>query len=299
MLLVLGAALVLGPIATGMFAKVASGQQLIDAFAPHLTADALARYDADLEVLRKGAAAVDDVYATQSIATGVHPGVDAYRTQAGAIDERATDLLARIRAAEPDYRQVADIGGFDRVPFLLVVTGLGLGYAGAVLLNGRRQRAGGAVVLALVSAVVLVGYPLVGDLPSGTRAGDRLHSALAPVMTPETVRQQQDDFVVLVHAVGELDTAFGAARKAAASEDLDALVTQWPEVSSDLAALVGAINDNLTNYEALTDLNDLTSAANVSGLVALPWVLVGAGALAAVAALAASPSLSRQRKVRP
>jgi hypothetical protein len=293
-LLVVGSLLVVGPIAGGLFVKVASGQQLIDAFAPHLTPDALGRYDDDLATLRTGAAAVDEVYREHRIPAGRYPGVDAYRADAPAIDGRATALLDRIEGAEPDYRQVADIGGFDRVPFLLVVSGLALAYAGGVLLGGRRQRAGGAVALALAAAAALIAYPLVSNLPRGSRAGERLQDALAPVMTHGTVRQQQEDFVVLVHAVGELDTAFRAQpRSPKAGADLDALLRAWPEVSSDLAGLVGAINDNLTNDEALDDLDGLTRGAGISGLVALPWFLVGVGAVSAAAALAAR---SRPRK---
>lgn len=293
-LLALGVLLAVVPVVGGLFAKAASGQQLIDAFAPHLTADALDRYDADLSTLRAGATAINVVYRQQHVRTGRFPGLDEYRAKAPAIDGRGTDLLGRVRAAEPDYRQVAGIGGFDRVPFLVVVAGLATAYAGAVLLRGPRQRAGGSALLAVAASVALIGYPFVSGLPEGSRAGERLQHALAPVMTAATVRQQQEDFVVLVHAVGELDTAFKAVPRAGkAGRDLDALVRAWPAVSSDLAGLVGAINDNLANYRALSDLDGLTRGAGVSGLVALPWMLVGAGVLGS---LAAPASLPRRRK---
>ncbi|MET3961524.1 hypothetical protein ABIE44_001458 [Marmoricola sp. OAE513] len=292
-LLLLGAALALGPVVGGVFSKVASGQQLIDAVAPHLTLDALDRYDGDLATLRNGAAAVDAVYAKQDVARGTYPGLDEYRAKAGAIDRRASDLLATIRASEPDYREVASIGGFDRVPFLVVAAGLSLAYAGGVLLGGRR-RTGGALVLAGVASVALIGYPFVSDLVSGSRAGERLQAALAPVMTHGVVEQQQRDFVVLVHAVGELDTTFGDVPRAGrAARDVAALVKSWPAVSSDLADLVGALNDNIDNDRALADLDDLGKPLGTSGLVALPWFLVGAGAVGVLAALASWP---RRRK---
>jgi hypothetical protein len=106
-LLVLGGLLVLGPIAGGMFAKVASGNQLIDEFEPHLEADALARDEVDLEVLRRGAAAIDRVVVAAQVPEGEFPGVDQYRRTAAAIDGRASGLLDRIVSAEPDYRRVA------------------------------------------------------------------------------------------------------------------------------------------------------------------------------------------------
>lgn len=296
-LLVLGTLLAVGPVAGGLFAKAASGQQLVDAFAPHMTTDALNQYDADLTTLRQGAAALDVVYRQQHVRTGRFPGIDEYRAKATEIDGRGTELLDRVRGAEPDYRRVAAIGGFDRVPFLVVVAGLAMGYAGVVLLRGRRQRAGGAVLLAVAASVALIGYPFVSELPAGSRAGQRLQHALAPVMTAGTVRQEQEDFVVLVHAVGELDTSFsdvpgtGKARR-----DLEVLVRAWPRLSSDLAGLVGAINDNLTNDRALADLDGLTRDVGVSGLAALPWLLVGAGVLGSVTATAALPRRGRDRR---
>ncbi len=294
-LLVVGLALVVGPILGGVFSKVASGQQMIDNFAPYMALDSLDRYDSDLKTLRTGAAAIDTVYAEHPIAPATYPGVETYRTEARAIDTRATTLLTRIRASQPDYRRVSDIGGFDRVPFLLVVSGLALAYAGGALLNSRRRRAGGVVVLAVVAGAALIAYPLLGNLPAGTRAGERLQHALAPVMTTATVRAEQDDFVVLVTAVGELDTNFHAVpRTPQARAAIDALVQAWPGVSSDLAGLVGAINDNLHDYGQLSALDRSTHPLGFSGLVSLPWFLVGTGALSVAAALAA-PTRTRRK----
>lgn len=293
-LLVLGVALVLGPIVGGLFAKVAAGDQLIDEFEPHLEADALARYDADLEVLRRGMAGVDAVYAEQQVPAGRFEGIDTYRQGFAAIDGRATDLLDRIAGAEPDYRRVADIGGFDRVPFLLVAAGLVSVWAGCVLLAGTRVRARAAAGVVVLASAALVAYPLLSDLPSGTRAGERMLNTLEPVMTADQVRQLQDDFVAIVHAVGELDTGFRAVpQSGAAAADIAGLVDQWPAVSSDLAELVGTLNDNVDDYDDLADLDEVTDAVGVSGLAALPWLLAGIGVVSAGCAIAAVP---RRRK---
>jgi hypothetical protein len=288
-LLVLGVVLVVGPIAGGLFAKVAAGQQLIDNFEPHMQADALARYDTDLGVLRRGAAGVDAVYRQQAIATGRFPLLDEYRAKSTAIDARATALLDRINAAEPDYRKVNAIGGFDRVPFLVVLVGLVAVYGGVVALAGtNRSRRRSAVVLVLVAAAAITAYPFLSNLPRGGRAGGRMLDALAPVMTAGQVRQLQRDFVVDVQAVGQLDTAFHDVPAPGPSrDDIAALDTGWPGVSSDLATLVGTINDNLGNYHALVELDDLAP------LSTLPWVLVGIGVVSAGLAIAARPRRGR------
>jgi hypothetical protein len=289
-LLVLGVLLVIGPIAGGLFSKVASGKQLIDEFAPHMEADALARYDADLQILRRGAAAVDAVAVQQAVPAGRFPGIDEYRRRSGEIDRRATGLLDRIAGAEPDYRRVAGVGGFDRVPFLIVGAGLVALYGACVLLGGTRSRARSAVAVVVLASAALVAYPLLSSLPTGTRAGERMLNTLEPVMTAQQVRQLQLDFVAIVNADGELDTGFRSVPQTGpAGADIATLIDKWPTVSSDLATLVGALNDNLDNFGDLEDIDGLTRSVGVSGLAALPWLLVGIGLLCAACSIAAAP----------
>ena len=289
-LLALGVVLVIGPIVAGLFSKVASGKQMLDNFAPHMEADALARYDTDLATLRTAAASIDTIYGQQAVAAGRFPGLDDYRRRAGEIDRRASTLLDRVSRAEPDYRRAASVGGFDRIPFLVVLYGIAAVYGACVLLAGGRGRARSATALVALASAAMVVYPFVSDLNDGTRAGERMLGSFAPFMTHGDVRQLQDDFVVLVTAVGELDTGFRAVPQSGPpAAGVTALVDGWPRISSDLASLVGTINDNIGNFNALDDLDDMTP----SGLAGFPWVLVGVGVLGAALAIAAMP---RQRR---
>ena len=72
------------------------------------------------------------------------------------------------------------------------------------------------------------------------------------------------------------------------------MIEGWPRISSDLASLVGVINDNIGNFDALDDLDTLTRQAGLQGLGAFPWLLVGIGALSAGLALAATPRRGRE-----
>jgi hypothetical protein len=294
-LLGLGVVLTLGPIVGGLFSKVAAGQQLIDQFAPHMEPGTLARYHVDLGLLRNGATGVDYIYRQEHIPNGRFPLLDEYRSQAPGIDRRATGLLDRVEAAEPDYRRVAAIGGFDRVTFLIVGCGIVAVCGGCVLLAGRRHRARWAVIVVVLAGAAVSMYPFVSNLPSGARAGQQMLPALAPVMTSREVAQLQRDFVVIVEAVGELDTSFRQVpRSGSAATDITALVEGWPMVSSDLASLVGVVEDNIGNYSALESLNTLTRNAGVSGLAGLPWLLVGAGLACAGLSIAALPRRKKE-----
>jgi hypothetical protein len=295
-LLLLGAVLVVGPVLGGLFSKAASGRQLLDAFRPHLQADSLARYDQDLRTLRAGSDGVDAVYRQQHVPTGRFPGIDAYRQQSTAINDRASALLDRIKAAEPDYRAVDAIGGFERVPFLVVTAGIAALYGGAVLLGGSNRNAGAATPLVVLAGAALVAYPFLSDLPGGSRAGHRMVVALQPVMSEQQVAQLQQDFVVLVTAEGQLDTAFREVPEpGAAATAITALGSSWPEISSDLATLVGTINDNIPNYRALQDLDRTTRPIGTSGIAALPWALMGVGVVAAGLATAARPRRTKEQ----
>jgi hypothetical protein len=285
-LLGLGVILTIGPIAGGLFSKVADGQQLINQFAPHMTSTALTRYNSDVRILRNGATGLNATYVQQDLPTGKFPLLDLYRRDATGINDRAADLLHRVTAAQPEYRQVAAIGGFNRVTFLIVASGLVALYGACVLLFGRRDRARLAAALVVLGGASVIVYPFLSNLPVGASAGERLLPALAPVMTPHEVRQLQRDFIVIVEAVGELETGFAQVPATGApAVETAALVRHWPRISSDLASLVGVIDDNLDN--------SLTHDVGAGGLSGLPWLLVGAGA--ACIGLAAA-SLPRSRK---
>ncbi len=117
----------------------------------------------------------------------------------------------------------------------------------------------------------------------------------APMMTRGEVRQLQADFVVLVTADGELDTGFRAVPQTGQpAADVNALLSAWPQISSDLAALVGTINDNIGNFNTLDDLHSLLRSAGASGLQSFPVLLVGLAIVGATLAVAAVP---RRRRV--
>ena len=146
----------------------------------------------------------------------------------------------------------------------------------------------------VLAGLAVAAYPFLGDLPTGSKAGERLLPALAPVMTRAQVRQLQRDFVVLVEADGELDTGFRKVPQTGfAAVAITALVEGWPTISSDFASLVGVINDNIENYDALGQLNALPRDVGLSGLAGLPWLLVGVGLTCGGLAIAALP---RRRK---
>jgi hypothetical protein len=294
-LLVLGVVLVIGPIAGGFFAKTAAGNQMIDQFAPYMQTEVLARYSSDIHILSAGATGIDTIYDRQDIPPGRFPGIDGFRSESTAVVGRASGLLDRVRGARGDYEQVAQIGGFNRIPFLIVACGLVAIYGGCVLLAGRRSRALPAAVLVVLASVAVAVYPLVSGLSGGAQAGERMVHSLTRVMTPDQVRHLQDDFIVLVNADGDLSTTFRSVPRSGQSAGaVNTLVKRWPGISSDLASLVGVINDNIGSFNALENLDALPRGVGLSGLEAFPWLLVGIGVVSAGLAVAALPRRGKE-----
>jgi hypothetical protein len=294
-LLVLGVLLVFGPIVGGLFAKTAAGQQMVNQFAPHMRSKVLARYDHDIAVLHAGATGIDTIYRQQDIPTGQFPGLDQFRQESTAIVGRASHLLSRVQGAQSDYQHVARIGGFNRIPFLIVACGIVAIYGACVLLAGRRSRALPAAVLVILASAAIAIYPFVSDLFGGAQAGQGMLHSLAPVMTPHQVRQLQKDFIVLVNVDGELSTTFrGVPQPGPSATAVTTLVKGWPGISSDLASLVGVIDDNIGNFNDLDDLDTLTRDVGLSGLGSFPWLLVGIGAATAALAVGALPRRGKE-----
>jgi hypothetical protein len=114
-------------------------------------------------------------------------------------------------------------------------------------------------------------------------------------MTPDQVRHLQDDFIVLVNADGDLSTTFRSVPRSGQSAGaVNTLVKRWPGISSDLASLVGVINDNIGNFNALENLDALPRGVGLSGLEAFPWLLVGIGVVSAGLAVAALPRRGKE-----
>ncbi|MFN8056750.1 hypothetical protein [uncultured Gordonia sp.] len=286
-LISLGVVLIVAPFALGLFGKVAAGQQLLDRFAPLLTDDSLARYDADLALLRDAAGTVGRIGEHHGVPADRYPGVATYIAAAPGIDGRGTGLIGSVRAGTADFGRLAAVGGFDRLPLILVIAGIAFTGGGIALL---RADAGGArigAVAAAIAGVGLVAFAASSGVLATAGPAQALVDRFAPIMNEAQVRALQTDFVTVVGAVGEIDTGYPGIRVAPSeAAELTGLKAGWPQASRDLADLVGQINDNIANYRALVSLGRLSPIPGTTGWQLLPAVCIGAGVAGAVLAAA-------------
>ena len=163
------------------------------------------------------------------------PSSMSYR--ATGIDDRpALDgLLARVTAAEPDYRKRRRHRRVRSNPVPVVLAGMVAIYGGCALLASGRQRARSAVALVVLAAAAIAldrrERPVQGHPGRGADV-----ARPGPVMTSGEVRQLQDDFVVLVRPSASSTRPSARSPSAGpAADGSSSWSSAWPTISSDLA----------------------------------------------------------------
>ncbi|MET9325854.1 hypothetical protein [Tsukamurella sp. NPDC003166] len=264
-LLIAGIALALGSVAGGLPTTTAGATKMLDAFAPHLTDESFARLDGDVDAIARFGAATRTEAAAGRLAAA--PRTVDYANRSADVEANARELLSSARAAKPDVDALARIRGLSTLPQLLLLVGIALAVAGAVLLRARSgPPRRWATAAAALCAVVLLVHPFASGLVDGAGSAGRVVDRFAPIMTEQQVVRLQHDFLALVGAVGEIDRGTTVRR----TPEIRAFTASWQTISSDLASLTGAINDNLPDYRRLASTN---AALPVPGgtFAALPW----------------------------
>ncbi|MEV6773414.1 hypothetical protein AB0N05_32760 [Nocardia sp. NPDC051030] len=299
-LIVVGTLLVLAPIVTGMFPRAVKGEAMIDSFAPHVTQSRIEDYRTDLRVLDD---ARTNVIALR--AAGQEQGrsgrVDQFVNDYPGIRSDMSEMVDAIDANRGNYEKLAGIPPFGDLPWLLALPGLVLIVAGAFGL--RRAQAGNRALAwrstAAVAALALIAVPLVGGLFPAAPAAQPLIDGFRPILTHDEVRKVQGYFVTLVAADGELNSTYtGAVRTAHPDADLTgitALESRWQPMTSRFAGLIGVMNDNIVNFDAVVALNDSTKPLGFTAFRGLGWFFLLPGVLALVAAASAIRSPSRPK----
>ncbi|WP_084655605.1 hypothetical protein [Nocardia altamirensis] len=285
---VLGALLVLAPIVTGMFPRAVKGEAMIDAFGPYMTRSSLDGYRDDLQVLDD---ARTNVLTLQR--NGQQPGsfdrVDQFVRDYPEIRYRMSGMIGAIDDNRDNYEKLAAVPPFGTLPWLFALPGLVLATAG--VLGFRQAQAGKQAIvwrsLAGLAAVGLIAVPLFGGLFQASPAAQPMLDDLRPIVTHDEVRTLQGYFVTIVAADGELNSRYtGAVRTAHPEADLTGITTleaRWQQMTSRFADLIGAINDNVRNFDAVVALNESTRPLGFGAFRGLGFFYLLPGILALAA----------------
>jgi hypothetical protein len=296
-LAVIGLALIAAPFAFGMFGRAPKGAQMINSFAPYMTNRRLDGFQSDLRYIDGGVLGGQAELRALGAAGGGREAVRfpefvTFERQWRAIDPDMTSMLDTIQANVGNYRAVAALPSFRLFPWFFVIPGaivlllVGLGW-----LRPGRWRAT-RWVLAVVG-VGLVLAPVAFQMFSRAPKGARMVSAFTTIETRPRVERIQIYFSEIASGQGtvqlDLIPALGRAgldarQISSTYPGLTTLDAQWVHILNDMTPMIGAMSDNVTNYQAVAALPSFRL---------FPWFFVLPGLIIIALVAAAGPRRRR------
>jgi hypothetical protein len=290
LLLAAGLALILMPVAFGMFDRAPKGARMLADFKPFMTPARLAGFQHDIREVDAGVRESSDQVA-RYLSPGRRAGSFPVRFPEFAtfaphwppINRHMTGLIATIQSNLPNYRAMAALPSFDLFPWFFAAPGALLLIAVTAALVSRRWRRVRLAVALLGLGLVLA--PVAFQMFSRAPAGARMMAAFRTIETRRQVETIQGYFGTIGLGQGairlQLVPALSAtglttrdiARRFPAVTTLD---RRWVPILGDMTPMIGAMSDNVENYQALTSLPAFT---------VFPWIFVLTGLLVAAVGL--------------
>ncbi|MGH9027794.1 MAG: hypothetical protein ACRDWD_17025 [Acidimicrobiia bacterium] len=293
--LVLGLGLVAAPAVFQMFSRAPKGGDMLDGFRPYMTEAKVAEFQGYLGTIDEGAVETEDQVerdAEASVDLGAggfadqYPLVAEFEDQWPAIDADMSDMLDTMERNLDNYAAVDALPPFDLFPWFFVLPGLIIaGLAAATLLARRRGRSSRTLVVLLgVMGLGLIAAPAVFQMFTRAPEGKEMIDDFRLLMTEEKVRTIQGYFLTIgsgegqlrLNVLPDLETAGDETTYPAVGEFSE----EWPTINNEFAPMIGAMSDNVENYEAVDALPPFTL---------FPWFFVVPGVLVIAFAFFAWP----------
>jgi hypothetical protein len=297
---VIGVALAVMPLAFGMFDKTPKGAVMIADFKPYMTTARLSGYQFELREINAGVHETDtsvaaylgggtsDRFAFQS----EYPTFTSFYQQWPAIDSKMTGLMNQVQANLGNYLAVAALPSFKLFPWFFVLPGVLLAvFAIATLVRPARWRRTRWVLVIL--GVGLVAAPGIFQMFQRAPDGGRMMTAFESIETTQNVQQIQGYFgsmavgqgAIRLEIVPALErSGLDAAQISARFPAVASLDANWVHILNDMTPMIGAMSDNVPDYQAI---------ASLPPFPLFPWFFALPGVL--VIGLALAGGVTRQR----
>jgi hypothetical protein len=292
-LLVIGLGLAAAPLAFDMFDRGPKGAEMMVEFKPFMTDARLSGFQRHIANIEAGVREADGPVARTLEGSGAaahkrydrrFPGFAEFRADWGPIYADMRELLDTIQANTVNYEAMVALPSFKLFPWFFVIPGGLVALLALAALVAPRTRptlrwAFVAVGIALVIA------PFALQLFDRAPKGAEMMKAFKTIETRKKVVDMQNNFGTIAVGQGALRLdVVPALRKSGLSSreiaqrfpDLTRLDRGWIGILNDMTPMIGAMSDNVDNYEA------------ISGLPAFglfPWFFVLPGLLIAGLAL--------------
>jgi len=300
---VLGVALIAMPLAFGMFARAPEGATMIASFRPYMTAARLGGYQLELreidDAVKEGPAVAKRLsgHAGEARFAASFPDFAQFESEWGGIDRDMGGMIDTIRANLGNYDAVAALPSFTLFPWFFVIPGaLVLALLALGLARPSRWRAVRWLLVALGVGLVLA--PAVFQMFSRAPDGGRMVTAFRPIETRARVERIQGYFGEIAIGQGAVAlqlipalrrTGLTDAQVSAGYPGLETFDGHWTHILNDMTPMIGAMSDNVANYEAVAALPPFPL---------FPWFFVLPGLLLAGAALLAGARRTQRANPR-
>jgi hypothetical protein len=299
---VIGLALIVMPVAFGMFSKAPKGAQMMGQFKPFMTTPRLDGYQLELKEINAGVrqtngAVAQALYAGrggQAAFDRAFPNFASFDQQWPSIDRTMTTLMNEVQGNQGNYEAISALPSFNLFPWFFVGPGIVLVGLAALALWRPRLRPGARWVL-VGFGVVLVIMPVAFGMFSRAPEGGQMMSAFTHIETNQNVSTIQGYFGTMAEGQGVIrldiipaleSSGLGAAQVRTEFPAVATLDAQWVHILNDMTPMIGVMSDNVSNYQAVKSMPPFPL---------FPWFFVGPGLVVAGLALASVPR-ARHRK---
>jgi hypothetical protein len=290
-LAVIGIALILAPIAFGMFSKAPDGASMMTSFSPFMTRPRLDGFQADMRyvgnAVNQGQQAVRGASRSpdgERMLARVAPQFHTFARQWRKVDADMGGMLVTIKANLPNYEAVTALPSFRLFPWFFAIPGailLLLGAAGLARGAAWPALRWVAVVLGIALVLAPVGFQMFSRAPRGAT----MMSTFKTIETHQHLRRIQSYFsemavgqglvqLQLVPALRHADLS--AAQIGARYPALNALDADWVHILNDMTPMIAAMSNNIGNYQAI---------ASLPSFRLFPWFFVLPGVIVIIIAL--------------
>lgn len=294
----LGVGLIAAPGIFQMFTRAPLGKQMIDEFRPFMTESKIESFenylveigaaadeaDGELRSFLREQATVSDAEFRSTFA-GITEFVEVYPT----IQSDMGDMLKTMRASIDNFAAVDALPEFNLFPWFFVAPGImvaGLGWW--ALARSKQGRFISTQLWLLIGiGLGLIAAPAVFQMFTRAPLGGEMINDFRSLMSDKKVAAVQSYFLAIGGGEGELRLRVPEllARLGIGREDyesrFDAIAQfsrDWPRIANEMAPMVGAMSDNIDNFEAVDALPPFPL---------FPWFFVAPGVLVSGLAIAA------------
>src|SRR4051794_22318329 len=297
-LLVIGIGLALAPVAFKMFDRAPKGAEMMDEFKPFMTDARLSGFQRHIRNIDAAVHQTNGrvVVALEGHGAAAHARFDKrfagfaqFHDEWPPINDDMSGLMTKIKSNAGNYRAMVALPDFRLFPWFFVIPGVILALLALVgLLVPRTWGPLRWVAVALGIGLVLA--PVAFKMFDRGPKGAEMMSAFKTIETRKKVETIQSYFATMAVGQGSLrlEVVPALRREGLSKEqiarrfpDVQRLDERWIPILNDMTPMIGAMSDNVDNYDAIKSLPSFKL---------FPWFFVVPGLLIIGLALLRPPT---------